>query len=394
MIDENKILETINFAMGGFSEELTMLQIKLNTLGIRAIQAEENPRDQPEYVFKIKDIAKLLNVTQWSLSENLMNAAAMLWKLKPDLILVNEDGKPTLTTIYQSITPDQENGELKVRFSYEYRRTVIAMKQKHDLMLNYNVILSFKHKYTFYFYNLLLAEAALENTEEEHADNRYIYEVEKDRLMDLLHFSGSTGNFHKRALIFACEELNKKTEIFITNLGEDKLPEKLMKGRKVLAYRINYIVKANYGNPVFSKIESLSTREYPTKKELFQLMLEEGVNENFVRGCFKQYPIERIWSCFIVGMIRDVKDERDRPKLINASITQNYGAELRGVRLEAAFKYMYESLPRLQAYPALIRIYGFYKKQEDDPFEEISTPKRKYTPEQIREMVASLKNDI
>ena len=123
-------------------------------------------------------------------------------------------------------------------------------------------------------------------------------------------------------------------------------------------------------------------------------MLEEGVNENFVRGCFKQYPIERIWSCFIVGMIRDVKDERDRPKLINASITQNYGAELRGVRLEAAFKYMYESLPRLQAYPALIRIYGFYKKQKDDPFEEISTPKRKYTPEQIREMVASLKNDI
>ncbi len=390
----NKIAKTTTFALGRYSQTMDLLQTKMHALAIIQIDKNEDPEDQATYNVDIDRLANIMGVNKRSLRTNLSTAAQKLNDSQPT-IRMWKGSKEILTTIFQSIIVDHNLDTIDVRYTYDFRKTIIEMKSKYDIIYPIETILSFTCKYTMGLYNFLLAKISKQRLRTAvKTDGKYRIETSVDEILETIQFEAKTNiisKFNQQAILPACKDLNLHSELYI----ENGAPISVKKGKKTVGYIFNVTVRTNVANPMFSSIESIEAApsDIPTMEYILLQLEDMGVNKQFRLFVEKQHDSEKAWKNLLYCRVEDHPDD---PKYFNTAYTQNYAKDR---DMKKMFQVMHQLYPRFDD-DVTYSIHKYYErmdKEEDDELAAMtmhSNPSIVESPKDLKKKFRSLRERL
>ena len=391
---DQKIQKTVGFALGGFSQTLDLNQVKIHALALMQIAESDDPSDNKEYPVSLEDFASFAGLSdKYTLKRNIITMAQTTMRNNPSFT-VRGNKETIISAIFQQIRIPDDGFYVYVSYTPSFRKAVIEMKSKYDIIYPLRTVLKFRHKYTPFLYNYLLAKICEQRESLNKTNGRYIIEATIDDLCKTITFDAKTNfnaRFKKFVIVPSCEDLNEHSELTI----EGGLPTPIKDGKKFVGYRFSVLVNAPPDAPLFfsqEKIEA-SRSEIPNEEYIYRQMEDLGVGVNYIKSVAKDDNPRKAWQTLIFTRINcNDKSPSERGRYYNTAYTHNYALSK---PLEHMFVQMYNSMPEYQD-DVTYAIYKFYSDNIDSYRSLIIMPKDppKLKKADIRQKISDLKEKL
>jgi hypothetical protein len=224
--------------------------------------------------------------------------------------------------IYQSIILDRNDPyQVEIRFNYDFRKKMLEMKKIHDIQYPVKTILDLHSKYAISLYVFLIASASALRDEFGISNGKYDIAVTKSRLLQVMQYDKSPGVFHQRALLPACDNLNKDSEIYIEN-GK---PEFIKKGNAIVEYVFHIRITTSIQKPIFSKslLQETLGFDLPQWDYLAEKAAWMGADKSLVGSMKLHNDRSRAWRNILYTLIQKGRNGR----YLNAAFRNDYAKE-------------------------------------------------------------------
>lgn len=297
---DNMIKKTTGFALGKYSTSLTILQLKIQALGVIQIKKHENPEINQDYEIDIPTMAAILGCNKATLMRNITKSMDAL--LENDPIITFEDEHQIIKAhVLQGIRVDKKKKKIYIRFAYDFRKYIILMKELYDITYPVQTILRLNLRYSPFLYDFLLAQIYKQRSESG-AKDEYAITVTPDELLSIIPYSGKhLGSFNRTVIAPACKEISEVSEIKIRN----DIPEIETIRRKIISYTFYVSIKTAITMSLFNDdhIEdirnNLIDETMPSEPYLISKMLDMHVSEGFIKMTVSKHDLLKIWKSLL-----------------------------------------------------------------------------------------------
>lgn len=373
----NMISKTTQFARGRISQVLTVEQNRIVNLAMGLVREDEDPEAQAQYVLSIPALAKEWGKGERTLARNLEKAAKDLDASMPHLHydeIVNGELQHVHGPIFQDIRVGTAPKRLIVRFAYDIRKALIAMKREYDIIYPVQTPSSFEHKYTPMLHDFLLAKMR-DQVDDGHTGNRFQVDTSIEEMRETIPFNWeqqkATSKFNSKVIKEGCKDLNEHSEIYI----ENEMPEQIKEKLKTVGYKFKIVLRSSLITPVFpihskalkveNEIPKLHNNGIPTFDYILNQLRLEKVNDSYIMKVESQHDAVRAWKALLYARLH----AKNPARYFNAAY------EGKKFVIEQDSEELLEGL--LQACPSykdevLQAIMDFYEKRKENIRKEIN----------------------
>ena len=392
---DQKLLSTISFSLSGYDHDMTAMQLKLQGIGIAQIDVNDNAFDDKMYEIRLDLLSEIMGINERTLVRNMHAAGDKLFKMNPVFVYKNEqEDIVDRIAVFDRIITDRKKKITYIGYTRWFREAVIKAKRIYDISMPVNTLANFTCKYSLLLYPFLLAQAAIQRKEGIGKNYKYDIMVSKEKLQDIMRYTGTTSNFHARALYPACKDLNEHSEIYI----KGETPQILFKedGKTTKDYVFHITIKTALNSPMFSSNENMppAKDDLPSRTYIADKLRDLGVIESFIKHILSPgKSIRMVWSNYIYTILQG---EKASPRYFNSACEKNWAYSK---DLETMFRKAIMDVPGFldDTTAAILKHYDdFREKPEELVLEPMDSWEKKEIESNIpiKERLSSLKQSL